>query len=389
MLLPNKPLSDEHRFFLESIREFYQTEIVPHHEEWEQQGMISREAWTKAGELGFLCLTVPEEYGGAGVDFSFSQIMIEEQHRQGCSGPGFYLHSDIVAPYLVHQGSDYLKYHFLPKMATGECITAIGMTEPGAGSDLQAIRTTAIRDGDEYIINGSKTFITNGYMCDAVLLAVKTDPNNENRSAGTSLIMVEADREGFTKNYPFKKIGMKAQDTCEMFFDDVRVPVKNLLGEEGKGFLYMMQELPRERLLVAINAIAVAEEALKRTIQYVQERQAFGKQVAQFQNTRFKIAEMTAEVQMGRLLVDRCCELLSNDQLDAETAAMAKFATTDIQCKVVDECLQLHGGYGYMWEFWIAKAYADSRVQKIYAGTNEIMKEIVAKKVIKENQVVY
>jgi len=367
--------NEEHDLFRQATKDFFAKEILPHHDGWEQQGHISREAWLKTGEQGFLLTEVPEEFGGANVDFRYSTILMEELAYIGCSGPGFALHSDIVAPYILHTCNDDQKKQWLPKMATGELISAIAMTEPGTGSDLQAVKTTAKKDGDDYIINGSKTFITNGYMCDLVIVVAKTGDNE------ISLIMVEADREGFTKDKPLKKIGMKAQDTCQMYFDNVRVPQSNLMGMEGAGFMYLMQELPQERLLVAIIAIATAEEAYKRTVQYVQEREAFGRPIAKFQNTRFKLAEMLTEIQMGRIFVDRCIELHLKKELDVPSAAMAKYAMTDLQCKVVDECVQLHGGYGYMWEYWIARAYADSRAQRIYAGTNEIMKEIISRSI--------
>jgi len=366
---------EEHDLFRKSVSAFFAKEITPYNDEWEQQGHISREAWLKTGEQGFLLTEVPEEYGGSAVDFRFSAILMEELAYSGNSGPGFALHSDIVAPYILHTCNDEQKKLWLPKMATGELISAIAMTEPGTGSDLQAVKTTAKKDGDDYIINGSKTFITNGYMCDLVIVVAKTGDNE------ISLIMIEADREGFSKDKPLKKIGMKAQDTCQMYFDNVRVPQTNLMGLEGAGFMYLMQELPQERLLVAIIAIATAEEAYKRTVQYVQEREAFGRPIAKFQNTRFKMAEMLTEIQMGRIFVDKCIELHLKQELDVPTAAMAKYAMTDLQCKVVDECVQLHGGYGYMWEYWIARAYADSRAQRIYAGTNEIMKEIISRSI--------
>ena len=368
--------NEEHELFRQSVNKFFEKEIIPNHDQWEIDGHISREAWLKAGELGLLCTETPEEFGGSGVDFTYSTIMMEELARSGCSGPGYALHSDIVAPYIIHQGSEELKKEWLPRMAKGEVIGAIAMTEPGTGSDLQAVKTTAKKDGDDYIINGSKTFITNGYMCDLVIVVAKTGEGE------ISLILVEADREGFSKDKPLKKIGMKAQDTCQMYFDNVRVPQSNLLGQEGQGFIYLMMELPQERLLVAIIAIATAEEAVKRTLQYVQEREAFGRPIAKFQNTRFKLAEMATEVQMGRVFIDKCIELHIQHKLDVPTAAMAKYAMTDLQCKVVDECVQLHGGYGYMWEFWIARAYADARAQRIYAGTNEIMKEIISRAIL-------
>ena len=367
--------NEELDLFRKAVRDFFAKEIIPHHAKWEEQGHISREAWLKTGEQGFLLTEVPEEFGGAGVDFRYSAILMEELAHSGCSGPGFALHSDIVAPYIMHQANDEQKKRWLPKMASGELISAIAMTEPGTGSDLQAVTTSAKKDGDDYIINGSKTFITNGYMCDLVIIVAKTGDNE------ISLIMVEADREGFTKDKPLKKIGMKAQDTCQLYFDNVRVPQSNLLGVEGAGFMYLMQELPQERLLVAIIAIATAEEAYNRTVQDVQEREAFGRPISKFQNTRFKLAEMLSEIQMGRIFIDKCIELHLKQELDVPTAAMAKYTMTELQCKVVDECVQLHGGYGYMWEFWIARAYVDSRAQRIYAGTNEIMKEIISRSI--------
>jgi len=368
--------NEEHDLFRESAKKFFEKEILPFHDQWEQDGHISREAWLKAGKQGLLCTETPLEYGGSNVDFRYSAILIEELAKLGCSGPGFALHSDIVAPYIIHQGTEEQKKKWLPKMASGEMISAIGMTEPGTGSDLQAIKTTAKKEGDDYIINGSKTFITNGYMSDLVILVVKTDENM------ISLVLVEADRDGFTKGKPLKKIGMKAQDTCELYFDNVRIPQSNLLGREGEGFIYLMQELPQERLIVGIIGISAAEAAFDRTVQYTKEREAFGRPISKFQNTRFKLAEMATEIQIGRVFIDKCIELHIKKELDVPTAAMTKYWLSNLQCKVMDECLQLHGGYGYMWEYWIARAYADSRAQPIYAGTNEIMKEIISRAII-------
>lgn len=375
-MIPRTVFNKEQELYRQAVKTFFAQEIVPYHAQWEEEGQISRDAWLKAGEKGFLCTGVPEEYGGSAVDFGYSAVLIEELAKTGCSGPGFALHSDIVAPYIVHQGTEDQKEKWLPKMCSGKQIGAIAMTEPGTGSDLQAIKTTAKKEGSDYIINGSKTFITNGTMSDLVIVVVQTNPDE------ISLVMVEADREGFTKGKPLKKIGMKAQDTCELNFDNVRVPQSNLIGQEGQGFIYLMEELPQERLLVAIIGISTAEAALEHTLQYTKEREAFGRQIAKFQNTRFKLAEMATEIQMGRVFVDKCVALHIKQELDVPTAAMAKYAMTDLQCKVVDECVQLHGGYGYMWEYWIARAYADSRAQKIYAGTNEIMKEIIARSMI-------
>ncbi|MES2288038.1 MAG: acyl-CoA dehydrogenase family protein [Bacteroidota bacterium] len=379
-MIPRTLFTEEHEMLRIAVRDFFQKEIVPFHDKWEQEGQISREAWLKAGEMGILCPCAPVEYGGPGTDFLYSAIIIEELSKTGCTGPGFFLHSDIVAPYILHYGTEEQKKKWIPKMVSGEAITAIAMSEPSAGSDLQGIKTTAVKQGDHYIVNGSKTFITNGYMSDMVIVVVKTDPAAG--AKGTSLLIMDNTMEGYSKGTPLKKIGMKAQDTCEMFFDNVKVPVSCLLGKEGEGFNYLMQELPQERLLVGIMGITTAETAIEKTIQYTKERIAFGKPVASFQNTRFKLAEMATETQIGRVFVDKCIELHLNKKLDIPTAAMLKFSMTDLQCKVVDECLQLHGGYGYIWEYWIARAYADSRVQKIYAGTNEIMKEIVSRAIM-------
>lgn len=379
-MIPRTLYTPEHEMLRSAVRDFFQKEIVPFHDKWEQEGQISREAWLKAGEMGILCSCAPVEYGGPGTDFLYSAIIIEELSKTGCTGPGFFLHSDIVAPYILHYGTEEQKKKWIPKMVSGEVITAIAMSEPSAGSDLQGIKTTAILQGDHYLVNGSKTFITNGYMSDMVIVVVKTDPNAGAR--GTSLLIMDTTMDGYTKGSPLKKVGMKAQDTCELFFDNVKVPVSCLLGKEGEGFNYLMQELPQERLLVGIMGITTAETAIEKTIQYTKERSAFGKPIAAFQNTRFKLAELATETQIGRVFLDKCIELHLKKQLDIPTAAMLKYATTDLQCKVVDECLQLHGGYGYIWEYWIARAYADSRVQKIYAGANEIMKEIIARDIM-------
>ncbi|SLN29027.1 acyl-CoA dehydrogenase family protein [Oceanibacterium hippocampi] len=369
--------AEEHNLFRESVHRFMEEEIAPHRERWEEQGQIDREAWLKAGEQGFLCPTMPEQYGGADADKLYSVILMEEQALTGASGPGFGLHSEIVAPYILHYGSDEQKETWLPRMAKGEVIGAIAMTEPGTGSDLQSVKTTAVKDGNELVINGAKTFITNGYMSDLVIVVAKTDPKAG--AKGVSLILVEADRDGFTKGRKLKKLGLKAQDTSELFFDNVRVPMTNMLGGEGQGFYYLMQELPWERLQIAITAIATCERIVEQTIAYTKERKAFGREIASFQNTRFKLAECKTETQVARVFVDRCIDLLLQKKLDVETAAMAKYWCSDLQCKVIDECLQLHGGYGFMWEYPVARAYADARVQRIYGGTNEIMKELIGR----------
>ncbi|WP_447593742.1 acyl-CoA dehydrogenase family protein [Aquipseudomonas campi] len=376
-MIPRTLFSHEHEQFRESVRKFFEQEAVPFHAQWEKDGHIDRALWNKAGEAGMLCSHIPEEYGGMAADFLYSAVVIEEQSRLGLSGVGFSLHSDIVAPYILHYGSEAQKLKYLPKLVSGELVTAIAMTEPGTGSDLQGVKTTAVLDGDEYVINGSKTFITNGFLADLVIVVAKTDAKAG--AKGISLFLVEANTPGFAKGKRLEKVGMKAQDTSELFFQDVRVSKDNLLGKEGMGFVYLMQELPQERLTVGIGAISSAEAALKWTLDYTRERKAFGKPVADFQNTRFKLAEIATEVQIGRVFVDRCLELHLQKKLDVPTAAMLKYWGTDLQCKVLDECVQLHGGYGYMWEYPVARAWADSRVQRIYAGTNEIMKEIISR----------
>nr|WP_170827709.1 MULTISPECIES: acyl-CoA dehydrogenase family protein [Pseudomonas] len=376
-MIPRTIFSSDHELFRDSVRKFLEQDAVPFHAQWEKDGFIDRALWNKAGEAGMLCSHIPEEYGGIGADFLYSTVVIEEIGKLGLTGIGFSLHSDIVAPYILHYGSEALKQKYLPKMVSGEMVTAIAMTEPGAGSDLQGVKTTAVLDGDDYIINGSKTFITNGYLADLVIVVAKTDPKAG--AKGTSLFLVEASTPGFTKGQRLEKVGMKAQDTSELFFQDVRVPKENLLGQAGMGFAYLMQELPQERLTVGIGAIASAQAALGWTLEYTRDRKAFGKAISDFQNTRFKLAEMATEIQVGQVFVDRCLELHLNGKLDVPTAAMLKYWGTDLQCKVLDECVQLHGGYGFMWEYPVARAWADARVQRIYAGTNEIMKEIIAR----------
>jgi len=376
-MIPRPLFNSDHEAFRTTVRKFLEKEAVPFHAQWEEDGQIDRQLWLKAGEQGLLCPCVGEEYGGIGADYLYSAIVMEEISRYGLTGIGFGLHTDIVAPYIEHYGSEEMKQKYLPKMITGELVGAIAMTEPGAGSDLQGVRTGAVRDGDHYIINGSKTFITNGQHADIVVVVTKTDPAKG--AKGVSLIIVEAGTPGFTKGRNLHKVGMKAQDTSELFFQDARVPASQLLGQEGLGFVYLMQELPQERLGIAVNGIAMAESALEQTIAYVKERKAFGKHIADFQNTQFKLAELHSEVLQGRIFVDRLLEMHMRKELDIPTAAAAKYLMTDLQCKVIDECVQLHGGYGYMWEYPIARMWADARVQRIYGGTNEIMKTIVAK----------
>ena len=372
----------EHNMFRDSFRKFLQEEAVPFHEQWEKDGQVSRELWKKAGEYGFLCPTVPEAYGGVEADFRYNAVVDEEVANFGLSGIGFGLHSDIAVPYIMAYGTEEQKLKYLPGCVNGDIVTAIAMTEPGTGSDLQGVKTNALLDeaGENYILNGSKTFITNGQMADLIIVVAKTNPDEG--SKGTSLLLVEANTPGFEKGQNLKKIGMKAQDTSELFFQDVKVPKENVLGAEGMGFIYLMQELPQERLSVGLNAIASAESILEQTVAYVKERKAFGREIASFQNTQFKLAEMSATLTMARVFVDKCLELHINKKLDVVTAAKLKLLSTDIQCDVIDECLQLHGGYGYMWEYPVARAYADARVQKIYAGTNEIMKLIIGRSMV-------
>lgn len=376
-MIPRTLFNSDHEAFRDTVRKFLENEALTQHEEWEKQGQVPKELWRKAGEQGFLCPMVAEEYDGLGADYLYSVVVSEEISRMGLTGIGWGLHTEIVAPYIEHYGSEEQKQRILPKMISGEIIGAIAMSEPAAGSDLQGIKTTAVKDGDGYILNGSKTFITNGQNANLVIVVAKTDASKG--AKGISLFLVEDGMDGFDKGQNLKKVGMKAQDTSELFFQDIRLPKEALLGEEGMGFVYLMQELPQERLGIAINGIAMTESALQHTIEYVKERKAFGKSVAEFQNTQFSLAEMHTEVQVGRVYVDRCLAMHLEGKLDVPTAAAAKYYITDLQCKVIDECLQLHGGYGYMWEYPIARMYADARVQRIYGGTNEIMKSIIAR----------
>ena len=372
----------DHQAFADSFRRFIEKEVTPLHADWEDQGYVAREVWSQAGANGFLCMSLPEEYGGAGADKLYSVAQMEELARAGTTGIGFGLHSEIVAPYILHYGTEEQKQKYLPQMASGAMVGAIAMSEPAAGSDLQGIKTTAIKsaDGSHYVLNGSKTFITNGWHADLVIVVAKTDPAAG--AKGTSLLLVERGMPGFEKGQRLKKMGMKAQDTSELFFNDVKVPAENLLGGpamEGRGFICLMEQLPWERLQIAITAVAAAQAAIDWTLDYVKQRKVFGQSVASFQNTRHTLAELQTQVQVARVFVDKCCELIVKDQLDTETASMAKYWTTDLQCKVMDECVQLFGGYGYMWEYPITRAYADARVQRIYGGTNEIMKEVIAR----------
>ena len=370
----------DHQAFGDSFARFVDKEIAPHHAAWEDQGYVDREVWRKAGANGFLCMTMPEAYGGAGADKLYSVLQMELLNAGGYSGIGFGLHTEIVAPYILRYGTEAQKMHYLPRLASGEMVGAIAMSEPGAGSDLQAVQTTATRHGDHYVLNGSKTFITNGWHADLVIVVAKTNP--EAGAKGTSLLLVERGMRGFERGKRLKKVGLKAQDTAELFFDDVKVPVNNLLGgpeQLNRGFVCLMEQLPWERLQIAIGAVACMQAAIDQTIAYVNQRKVFGQAVAAYQNTRWKLAELQTEAQVARVFVDKCIELLLHDQLDTATASMAKYWCSDLQNKVIDECVQLHGGYGYMWEVPVARAWADARVQRIYGGTNEIMKEVISR----------
>jgi len=373
--------SPDHEAFRDSFTRFIDKEIAPFHAQWEDQGYVDRAVWNKAGENGFLCMTMPEEYGGSGADKLYSVIQMEALGKAGFSGIGYCLHSEIVAPYIEHYGTADQKQRYLPRLASGEMIGAIAMSEPAAGSDLQGIKTTAALQADgSYLLNGSKTFITNGWHADLVIVVAKTNPAAG--AKGTSLLLIERGMPGFSVGKRLKKMGLKAQDTSELFFDNVRVPADNLLGGaalENKGFICLMEQLPWERLQIAISAVAASEAAIGWTVDYVKERKVFGQPIASFQNTRFTLAELHTEVQVARVFVDKCTEQLLQDKLDTATASMAKYWCSDLQCKVMDECVQLFGGYGYMWEYPITRAYADARVQRIYGGTNEIMKEVITR----------
>ena len=379
-MFPRKFFSEDHEIFRDATRRFIENEIAPNHAEWEQQGIVSRELWNAAGENGLLCCTVPEEYGGPGGDFLHSVVVNEELAKVGATGPAFPLHSDIIVPYILAYGSEDQKRNWLPKVVSGETVMAIGMTEPIAGSDLQGIQTKAERDGNHFVLNGQKVWISNGQIADLYIIACKTDPKEG--AKGISLILVEGDREGFKRGKNLEKIGYKAQDTSELFFEDVRVPITNLLGQEGRGFAQLMQQLPQERLVVAIRCATALEAALDETIRYTKERKAFGRSISDFQNTRFKLAEVKTLAMVTRAFTDQCIQLHLEGKLTAEDAAAAKLQTTEALNKGVDECLQLHGGYGYSWEYPIARAWADARMSRIAGGSSEIMKEIISRNMI-------
>jgi acyl-CoA dehydrogenase len=368
--------SEEHHQFRDSVRKFFAREMLPHKDRFEQEGLIEPALWQKAGAQGLLCPTVPEAYGGLGLDFRYNAIVGEELGYSGIAA-GFTLQSDIVADYIMAYGSEEQKQKWLPRLVSGETITAIAMTEPGAGSDLQGIRTTAKRDGNHYVINGSKTYITNGQNADLILVVAKTDP--ERGAKGTSIILVESAREGFERGRNLDKIGQNAADTSELFFNDVRVPITNCLGAENMGFIYLMSQLPQERLSIAVSAMGAAQRAFDITLDYVKERRAFGKTIFDFQNTRFVLADLKAKLQVGWAHLDWAITQHLGGKLDAFQGAAAKLWHTDLQWEVVDACLQLHGGAGYMNEYEIARLWRDARVQRIYGGTNEIMKELIGR----------
>ena len=381
-MIPRTLFSDEHEMYRDLVRKFIAAQITPHHGAWEQAGVVPRELWPKAGAAGLLCPNVPEAYGGPGANFLYNVILAEEMGRAGATGPGFTVHSDMVASYILSFGTEAQKKQWLPRMVSGELIGALGLTEPGGGSDLKAMRTRAERVDDEYLINGQKTYISNGQLCDLLVLACKTDPSAG--AKGVSLIVVETHRKGFERGRRLEKLGLKAQDTSEMFFNNLRVPVSNRLGAEGMGFKMAMHKLAQERLIIAVNAVAVCESVLDYTVAYTRERKAFGKAIAEFQNTRFKIAELTAQVQSARVFVDRCIELALDDKFDSTDAAMLKLVATELQCRVVDECLQFFGGYGYMLEYPIAHAYIDTRIRRIAGGSSEVMREIISRKIFRD-----
>jgi alkylation response protein AidB-like acyl-CoA dehydrogenase len=368
---------EDHEMFRATARRFVLRECLPRQAEWDKAGCVDRDTWLKAGREGLLCTSLPEEYGGGGGDFGHCAVLIEELASANVSGPGFSLHSDIIAPYILRLGTDEQKRRWLPRCASGECILAIAMSEPGAGSDLKAIRTTAVRQGDEYVINGSKTFISNGLNCDLVVVVAKTDPAAG--AKGVSLFLVEADRPGFKKGRKLDKIGQNAADTAELFFDDVHIPAANLLGELNRGFIHLMQELAQERFIIAVGAAATMEAMLAETVRYTRERKVFGQSVFDFQNSKFKLAELKAKATAMRIMVDFYLGEHLRRKLSVEEAAIAKLFTTETMCSGLDEMLQLHGGYGYMTEYPIARAYVNARVSRIYGGTSEVMKELISR----------
>jgi acyl-CoA dehydrogenase len=369
--------SSDHEMFRDSVRRFVDTELKPFHAAWEEAGVVPREVWRKAGDAGLLCCNVAEAYGGSGSDFLYNCVVIEELARGGITGPGFNVHSDMVATYIERFASEELKKRWLPGMVTGDVVGSLGITEPGAGSDVRGIRATARREGDEYVINGQKTYISNGQTSDIVILVTKSDPARPRDAI--SLILVETDRPGFKRGRNLKKLGLHAQDTSELFFDEVRVPVSNLIGEEHVGFKYLTANLAHERLVQAVRSCIVAEVTIEQTVEYTANRKAFGKSISDFQNTQFKLAELHAATVAARVFVDHCIGQQLRRELDPTTAAIAKMQLSELHCRVVDECLQLYGGWGYMWEFPVCRAYADARIVKIAGGAMEIMKQIISR----------
>jgi acyl-CoA dehydrogenase len=367
----------EHEMFRTSVRKFIEKEIAPHHAQWERDGIVPRELWLKAGEAGLLCCTIPEAYGGLGLDYLFDVIVFEEMARSGFTGPGFLIHCDLVATYIKSFGTEQQKQRWLPKMVTGEAIGSLGMTEPHAGSDLRSIRTRAVRDGDDYVINGQKVFISNGQLCDVVVLATKIDTLPGGK--GITLFLVDTALPGFKRGKNLEKLGLKAQDTSELFFENLRVPADSMLGPEGEGFTLMMTKLAQERLAQAIRSATVAEHLIDLTVEYTSQRKAFGQTIGDFQNTQFKLAEMKTDAVVGRIFTDHCITQFMNGQLGEVDAAMAKMWLSNLHCRVADECLQLFGGWGYMWEYPIARAFADARIVKIAGGSIEIMKHIIGR----------
>ena len=377
--LPRPIYGQEHEMYRDAVRRFIESEITPYHRQWEEDGVVSREVWRKAGAAGFLCSNAPEAFGGAGADYKYNAVFTEELGYAGATGPGFAVHSDMAANYILNFASEEQKARWIPGMVSGETIAALGLSEPGAGSDLKAIKTSAVRDGDDYVINGQKTYISNGQLASIVILACKTDPAAGAR--GMSFIVVETDRPGFSRGRNLEKFGLLAQDTSELFFSDVRVPVTNRIGAEGQGMGIAVHNLAEERLSIAVHAVGMCKGMLDTTIAYTQDRMIFGKPVSDFQNTRFKIAEMVAQTQAMQVFVDRCVELAVDKALDNETAAMAKMLAGELQWRIADECLQFYGGAGYMLEYPIAHAFIDSRIRKIAGGSSKVMREIISRKI--------
>ncbi|XP_042630898.1 long-chain specific acyl-CoA dehydrogenase, mitochondrial-like [Cyprinus carpio] len=374
--------SEEHDLFRKNVRRFFQEEVVPYHAQWEKAGEVSREVWKKAGEHGLLGIYTPEEHGGIGGDLFSAAIVWEEQMYCNCTGPGFSLHSEIVMPYISHYGSKAQIEHYIPQMTAGKYIGAIAMTEPGAGSDLQGMKTFAKKDGTDWILNGSKVFISNGWISDMVIVAAVTNREAKKVAHGISLFLVDSGTKGFQKGRKLEKLGLKAQDTAELFFENVRLPAEALLGHANKGFYYLMNELPQERLSIAVKATTNRQLTIEETRNYVMQRKAFGRTIADLQVVQHKLAELKTDICVARAFIDSCLQLHSTKNLDSSTASMAKYWASDLQNKVATQCLQLHGGWGYMWEYPIAKAFADSRVQPIYGGTNEIMKELISRNIV-------